>query len=65
MKYYNQTPTLTRLRRLKDVQYIPNLNYRDIAAISLRAYYAYAKRGYQIAIITIEDIDEALRQEGD
>jgi hypothetical protein len=63
MKYYNQTPTLTRLYKLKNVskQYIPNLNYRDIATISLRAYYAYAKRGYKIAIVTIEDIDEALR----
>jgi hypothetical protein len=63
MKHCNQTPTPTRLRRLKDVpkQYIPDLNYRDIAAISLRACYAYAKRGYQMAMVTIEDIDEALR----
>jgi hypothetical protein len=57
----------TRLYGLKDVlkKYIPDLNYRDIAAISLRACYAYARRGYRIAIVTIEDIDEALRQEGD
>jgi hypothetical protein len=63
VKHCNQTPTLTRLYKLKNVpkQYIPNLNYRDIAAISLRTYYAYAKRGYKIAIVTIEDIDEALR----
>jgi len=66
-KHYNQTPTPTRLRGLYDVpkKYIPDLNYRDIHAISLRVCYAYAKRGYQISIVTIKDIDEALKQEGD
>jgi hypothetical protein len=26
---------------------------------------AYVKRGYQIGMVTLEDIDEALQQEGD
>jgi hypothetical protein len=66
-KHCNQTPTPARLHGLRDVpkKYIPSLNYRDIAAVSLRACYAYAKRGYQMAIVTLEDIDEALKQEGD
>lgn len=66
-KHCNLTPTPTRLRGLKDVpkKYIPDLNYRDIAAVSLRACYAYARRGYRMAMVTIEDIDEALEQEGD
>ena len=67
MKYYNQTPMPARLRGLYNVpkKYIPKLNHRDIAAVSLRACYAYARRGYKFAMITIEDIDKALKQEGD
>jgi hypothetical protein len=67
MKHCNQSPTPARLHGLRDVpkKYIPRLNHRDIAAVSLRACYAYAKRGYQIAMVTLEDIDEALKQEGD
>jgi hypothetical protein len=66
-KNCNETPTPARLRGLRNVpkKYIPNLNYRDIAAVSLRACYAYAKRGYQVSIVTLEDIDESLKQEGD
>jgi hypothetical protein len=66
-KHCNQTPTPARLRGLRDVpkKYVPNLNHRDIAAVSLRACYAYAKRGYQISTITLEEIDEALKQESD
>lgn len=67
MKNCNQTSTPTRLRGLRDVpkKYIPDLNHRDISIVSLRACYAYARKGYQVSMISIEDIDEALKQEGD
>jgi hypothetical protein len=29
------------------------------------AIQAYVRRGYQISMVTLEDIDEALQQEGD
>jgi hypothetical protein len=41
------------------------LNHRDIAEVSLSTCSAYAQKGYQIGMVTIEDIDEALAQEGD
>jgi hypothetical protein len=41
-------------------RYIPNLNHRDIASVSMNAIRAYVKKGYQISIVTLEDIDEAL-----
>lgn len=46
-------------------RYIPKLNYRDIATVSLQACQLYAKRGYKMAVVTIDDIDEALKQEGE
>jgi hypothetical protein len=46
-------------------RYIPNLNYYDIAAVGIYAMRAYARRGYRISIVTLEDLDEALQQEGD
>ena len=46
-------------------RYVPNLNHRDIASVSMNAIRAYVKKGYQIGMVTLEDIDEALQQEGD
>jgi hypothetical protein len=46
-------------------RYIPNLNYRDVAAVSIYAMRAYVRRGYRIGMVTLEDLDEALQQEGD
>ena len=46
-------------------RYIPNLNHRDVAAVSMYAMRAYVRRGYRIGIVTLEDLDEALKQEGD
>jgi hypothetical protein len=46
-------------------RYIPNLNYRDVATVSIYAIRAYVRRGYRIGIVTLEDLDEALQQEGD
>jgi hypothetical protein len=46
-------------------RYIPDLNHRDIASVSISSIQAYVKRGYQIGMVTLEDIDESLRQEGD
>jgi hypothetical protein len=46
-------------------RYIPNLNYRDVAAVSIYAIRAYVRRGYQIGMVTLKDLDEALQQEGD
>jgi hypothetical protein len=46
-------------------RYIPNLNYCDVAAVSIYAVRAYIRRGYRIGIVTLEDLDEALQQEGD
>jgi hypothetical protein len=46
-------------------RYIPNLNYCDVAAVSIYAMRAYVRRGYRISIVTLEDLDEALQQEGD
>jgi hypothetical protein len=31
----------------------------------MNAIQAYVKKGYQIVMVTLEDIDEALQQEGD
>lgn len=66
-KHCNQSSTLTRLCGMKSVpkRYIPKLNYRDIATVSLQACQLYAKRGYKMAVVTIDDIDEALKQEGE
>ena len=63
----NTTRHPTRQKTLVDVpkQYIPELNHRDIARVSLNACRAYARRGYQMGMVTIEDIDAALQQEGD
>ena len=41
-------------------RYIPNLNHRDVAAVSIEAIQNYVKKGYQISIVTLEDLDEAL-----
>jgi hypothetical protein len=46
-------------------RYIPNLNYRNVTTVSIYAIRAYVRRGYQIGIVTLEDLDEALQQEGD
>ena len=46
-------------------RYIPNLNYCDIATVSMYAMQAYTRRGYRISMVTLEDLDEALKQEGD
>jgi hypothetical protein len=46
-------------------RYIPNLNYRDVAAVSIYTMRAYVRRGYRIGMVTLEDLDEALQQEGD
>jgi hypothetical protein len=46
-------------------RYIPNLSHRDIAAVSIYAMRAYVRRGYRIGIVTLEDLNEALQQEGD
>jgi hypothetical protein len=46
-------------------RYIPNLNYRNVVAVGIYAIRAYVRRGYQIGIVTLEDLDEALQQEGD
>jgi hypothetical protein len=46
-------------------RYIPNLNYRDVVAVGIYAMRAYVRRGYRIGIVTLEDLDEALQQEGD
>jgi hypothetical protein len=46
-------------------RYIPNLNHRDVAAVSVYAIRAYTRRGYRIGMVTLEDLDEALQQEGD
>jgi hypothetical protein len=46
-------------------RYIPNLNHRDVAAVSIYAVRAYVRRGYRIGIVTLEDLNEALQQEGD
>jgi hypothetical protein len=46
-------------------RYIPNLNHRDVAAVSIYAMRAYVRRGYRISIVMLEDLDEALQQEGD
>jgi hypothetical protein len=46
-------------------RYIPNLNHRDVAAVSIYAMRAYVRRGYRIGMVTLEDLDEALQQEGD
>jgi hypothetical protein len=63
----NQTRHPTRQKGLREVpkRYIPNLNYRDVAAVSMYAMRAYARRGYRIGMVTLEDLDEALQQEGD
>ena len=45
--------------------YIPNLNHRDVATVSMYAIRAYVRRGYRIGMVTLEDLDEALKQEGD
>jgi hypothetical protein len=46
-------------------RYIPNLNHRDVATVSIYAIRAYVRRGYRIGMVTLEDLDEALQQEGD
>jgi hypothetical protein len=46
-------------------RYIPNLNHRDVATVSIYAMRAYVRRGYRIGMVTLEDLDEALQQEGD
>jgi hypothetical protein len=46
-------------------RYIPNLNHRDVAAVSIYAIRAYVRRGYRIGMVTLEDLNEALQQEGD
>ena len=63
----NTTRHPTRQKTLKDVpkRYIPELNHRDIARVSLNACRAYARRGYQMCMVTLEDIDTALQQEGE
>jgi hypothetical protein len=63
----NLTRQPTRQKGLREVpkRYIPDLNYRDIASVSISSIQAYVKRGYQIGMVTLEDIDESLRQEGD
>ncbi|KAI6877963.1 hypothetical protein KC360_g8929 [Hortaea werneckii] len=67
LKNCSTTKHPTRQRTLKDVpkRYIPELNHRDIARVSLAACRAYARRGYQMCMVTLEDIDTALQQEGD
>ena len=46
-------------------RYIPNLNHCDVAAVSMYAMRAYVRRGYRIGMVTLEDLDKALKQEGD
>jgi hypothetical protein len=46
-------------------RYIPNLNHRDVTTVSIYAIRAYVRRGYRIGMVTLEDLDEALQQEGD
>jgi hypothetical protein len=46
-------------------RYIPNLNYCDVATVSIYAMRAYVRRGYRISMVTLKDLDEALQQEGD
>jgi hypothetical protein len=46
-------------------RYVPNLNHQDIASVSMNAIRAYVKKGYQISMVMLKDIDEALQQEGD
>jgi hypothetical protein len=46
-------------------RYIPNLNHRNVAAVSIYAMRAYVRRGYRIGMVTLKDLDEALQQEGD
>jgi hypothetical protein len=41
-------------------RYIPNLNYRDVAAVGIYAMRAYVRRGYRIGMVTLKDLDEAL-----
>jgi hypothetical protein len=63
----NQTRHPIRQKGLREVpkRYVPSLNHRDIAQVSLRACEAYARRGYQMCMVTLEDIDEALLKEGE
>lgn len=61
----------TKIKALNDVppkarpEYLPNrpdgLNSRDIAKVSLQACAAYARRGYQMFTISVEDIESALK----
>jgi hypothetical protein len=46
-------------------RYIPNLNHRDVATVSIYAMRAYVRRGYRIGMVMLKDLDEALQQEGD
>ena len=45
--------------------YIPNLNHRDVTAVSIHAMQAYMRRGYRIGMVTLKDLNEVLQQEGD
>jgi hypothetical protein len=42
-------------------RYIPNLNYYDVAVVGIYAMRAYARRGYRISMVMLEDLDEALQ----
>jgi hypothetical protein len=68
--HYNTPSRPTKLRALSDIpprstpRHLPprplGLAERDIAAISLRACAAYARRNYHLFTVTVEDINAAL-----
>jgi hypothetical protein len=67
IRHCNRTRYPTRQKGLREVpkRYVPSLNHRDVACVSLNAVRAYVRKGYQLGMLTLEDIDEALLQEGE